>query len=1196
MKFEDLEKKLNDTKEILKHISKSLITVEKNSFAIAKDIDNLKIMGEKMKEIIGTVTNIQEGVFTLKTPNGKTKSLLKGDVILKGEVVFGEAINTDLSTIQISLNDEREITLNGTQEQLFDSSLLASNFENEELAFEKDGLDETLKAWNNKDGEAPNNMETASGEEQGEQQDENSFKATFSTRDGASTNVESDLRDKPFTSSQKKEDLAHKLILEEKPVEVKEVALPTKITLTGSEVIEGEDITITATVDNAPETDLIITLSNNEIITIKAGELTGTVTYNSRADDKYIQGDKIENITIKKINYQDIDTTSTATVTVKDDKDITNVSITKTEKISYESENTEAPTTTDRTGKAGRYFLDEDTQNGTLENGITYKISLFGETKKEDLDYTTKGQDYVEIKQDDNGYFVELKITLSGTFDKDISIDQPGLGWADYRKDYILKAGETETTLKLYLGDVDKINDGSTLISGNSSVGGQLYFTSEAFNTEFNLITVNFDERISYGSKIETTKFNISSELQGDNVVFNIQASSKIKGQGEVTVLVNGKSYFVGLDKDGKGTLTLDTNSVAKDGIIKAKIKDFTGFQLEDESFGSTTLILKDKEVTYEIETSNAPDPTKYDFITTFPTATIEVQKNNTTETYTINLNKDGKGTLTLDTTGLTKEPIIKVIDVDGNYEDVDLFNVNYSENTPITNTHTTVTITKTEKITNQIDNIEAFNPKESTIGRVYLTGDNLEIDGTFPTKYINSNLDYKISYVGVNNIEEGSFDAINNNLSSLYKNKISNYIDIKNDGKGNYVELKITLADNAPQNILINRVGNPVGETQTPEITILKGEKEAVIKMYIDTAISSIDNDNIGNNKKQFSSTIDNPTFEFYSPLLNNTPSYITLPKYSLLYVEEIDSIKFNISSIVENDEIIFKIEATSKDKPFEMYSWNGTLKAGGNTYMFKTNSNGVFEIRDKISNLNIVDGKVVPTLEYKGLYENISFGYSSVYFEKQLKYEIQTSNLPDVSKYDFINTFPTADVEVTQGDIKSIHTVNLDKNGKGILELDFNPLNQDSYEKYEYGEQGYDKLAYQNDPIIKVIGVDSGFDVKELPNILNFDFKDDSIDFGNLSSLIVNNEINLKNNDLPDYLLNIRLEDILNITDSKELTILGDEKDNILFRESEQGSWSKSETPVFENDKSFDIYTNTGDEFLKIKVEQPISDGITY
>ncbi len=31
------------------------------------------------------------------------------------------------------------------------------------------------------------------------------------------------------------------------------------ITLTGSEVTEGEKITITATVDNAPETDLTIT-------------------------------------------------------------------------------------------------------------------------------------------------------------------------------------------------------------------------------------------------------------------------------------------------------------------------------------------------------------------------------------------------------------------------------------------------------------------------------------------------------------------------------------------------------------------------------------------------------------------------------------------------------------------------------------------------------------------------------------------------------------------------------------------------------------------------------------------------------------------------------------------------------------------------------------------------------------------------
>ncbi|MFY4754453.1 hypothetical protein ACOTV2_11900, partial [Aliarcobacter butzleri] len=63
-------------------------------------------------------------------------------------------------------------------------------------------------------------------------------------------------------------------------------------------------------------------------------------------------GDEIENITIKKINYQNIDTTSTATVTIKDDEDVTNVSITKTQKISYEIENIEALETTSKTSKS----------------------------------------------------------------------------------------------------------------------------------------------------------------------------------------------------------------------------------------------------------------------------------------------------------------------------------------------------------------------------------------------------------------------------------------------------------------------------------------------------------------------------------------------------------------------------------------------------------------------------------------------------------------------------------------------------------------------------------------------------------------------------------------------------------------------------------------------------------------------------
>ncbi|WP_035333918.1 immunoglobulin-like domain-containing protein, partial [Acinetobacter junii] len=52
------------------------------------------------------------------------------------------------------------------------------------------------------------------------------------------------------------------------------------LTLTAAAVNEGADITISATVDNAPEdTDLVITLDNGQIITIAVGQTTGQVTF-----------------------------------------------------------------------------------------------------------------------------------------------------------------------------------------------------------------------------------------------------------------------------------------------------------------------------------------------------------------------------------------------------------------------------------------------------------------------------------------------------------------------------------------------------------------------------------------------------------------------------------------------------------------------------------------------------------------------------------------------------------------------------------------------------------------------------------------------------------------------------------------------------------------------------------------------------
>ncbi|MCT9813533.1 retention module-containing protein, partial [Acidovorax sp. Be4] len=67
-----------------------------------------------------------------------------------------------------------------------------------------------------------------------------------------------------------------------------------RITLTGPEsVVEGGSITVTAHVEQPPQgSDLVITLTNGQVITIAAGATTGTVSYVPLPDDNVTQGDR----------------------------------------------------------------------------------------------------------------------------------------------------------------------------------------------------------------------------------------------------------------------------------------------------------------------------------------------------------------------------------------------------------------------------------------------------------------------------------------------------------------------------------------------------------------------------------------------------------------------------------------------------------------------------------------------------------------------------------------------------------------------------------------------------------------------------------------------------------------------------------------------------------------------------------------
>uniref|UniRef100_UPI00082526FC Ig-like domain-containing protein n=2 Tax=Aliarcobacter TaxID=2321111 RepID=UPI00082526FC len=109
----------------------------------------------------------------------------------------------------------------------------------------------------------------------------------------------------------------------------------------------------------------------------------------------------------------------------------------------------------------------------------------------------------------------------------------------------------------------------------------------------------------------------------------------------------------------------------------------------------------------------------------------------------------------------------------------------------------------------------------------------------------------------------------------------------------------------------------------------------------------------------------------------------------------------------------------------------------------------------------------------------------------------------------------------------------------------------------------------------------------------------KDMDIDFNNIGKLGFTNveKIDLGAGNGKNELLNLTLQDVLDMGKKDggniNLTILGDSQDKVSFADKSQ--WQKSETTIIENGKTFTQWSNTSDSTVTLKIEQPISDGIT-
>ncbi|MGJ0289621.1 hypothetical protein NG749_04705 [Aliarcobacter cryaerophilus] len=620
---------------------------------------------------LAQIQSIAQGQFFVKDSLGNLVELKVGDTVSLNDTIVAANSNTDLSKIEILFDTNELITLS-QGEQLLDATLLASTFGNEELAFDKQEVDETLNAWNNaQDGDATD-METAAGDvtEQAtnagneEAADGGALRSKFNSRDGDATDIVSDLRAAPFggaTTQEPQEQIPTELlnptgttttlttptIPGDPSIPVDPKVPASTITLTGSEVIEGEKITITATVDKpVTGSDLVIKLDNGEIITIPVGETTGKVEYESREDDVYVQGTDSKTVGIESTtggNYEALDTTSTTTVTVKDDIDPVDVTITATvttPKI------IDVKTITN--GTAGVKIT------GIDSNGKTVDLSIIKDTNHDGFGVETKNENGQSVNLS-NGDTKELgkgeKIVVEFTDGKDVNSLDVSFAWRNNHetaKLTFVKGGQvvgfatvdgdgsstTKAIVKYYdknnnliktqeaEGSSDRVDKAFTFELPDSN-GGIVSFDKVEFSAPENKDDYLIHE-IKYKEVLDTEVTDVVTK--GGDITFNIQVDENYPPQGKAYayVSINGGAEInkVELNSTGRGTLTIDSKKLGDLSNIIVKVVKVEGGNYEkvnpkDETFSFTpTLkstddtISTDEDVPYTLTINDFGDIT----------------------------------------------------------------------------------------------------------------------------------------------------------------------------------------------------------------------------------------------------------------------------------------------------------------------------------------------------------------------------------------------------------------------------------------------------------------------------------------------------------------------------------------------------------------------------------------------------------
>ncbi|WP_460104857.1 retention module-containing protein [Pseudomonas sp. S2_D10] len=401
----------------------------------------------------------------------------------------------------------------------------------------------------------------------------------------------------------------------------------TGLTLTASNTItEGGQITYTATLTNPAQTPVTVTLSNGSVITIAAGQTTGTVNVETPANDVYNNGSTVSTTITGATggNFENlVPSTTPAVTTITDSADTTGLTLTASNTITEGGQITYTATLTNpaqtpvtvtlsngsvitiAAGQTTGTVNVETPANDVYNNGSTVSTTITGATggNFENLvPSTTPAVTTITDSVDTTG----LTLTASDTITEGGSIvytatltnpaQTPVTVTLSNGSVITIAAGQTTGTVNVETPANDVYNNGSTVSTTITGATGG--------NFE-NLVPSTAPAVTTITDSVDTTDLSLSASTEvaeGGSIVYTATLTNAAGSPVTVT-LSNGAVINIAAGAT-TGTVTVDApkDDVYKDaGKVEVSIDKATGGNFEN-LVPSTTPAVTD--VTDTIDTS----------------------------------------------------------------------------------------------------------------------------------------------------------------------------------------------------------------------------------------------------------------------------------------------------------------------------------------------------------------------------------------------------------------------------------------------------------------------------------------------------------------------------------------------------------------------------------------------------------------